>query len=79
MTAVHPRGRGEHQPQNGFFRADYQVPDWMFAPGAGVPAVLAIPRLPVGQLVLLRRMVDRLIACPSETRYPEEAGRFRFQ
>ena len=74
MTAVHPRGRGEHQPQNRFFRADYQAPDWMFAPAASIPAVVAILRLPDDQLVLLRRLVDL-----SETRYPGEAGRFRFQ
>ena len=43
------------------------------------PAVVASPRLPVRQFVLLRRLVDRLIACPSETRYPGEAGRFRLQ
>jgi hypothetical protein len=51
----------------------------MFAPAASIPAVIAIPRLLVGQLVLLRRLVDRLIAYRSETRYPGEAGRFRFQ
>ena len=49
------------QPHGG----SYQVPDWMFAPSASTPAIVAVPRLPVGQLVLLRGLVDRLIACPS--------------
>ena len=53
------------QPQGG----SYQVPDWMFAPSASTLAIVVVPRLPVGQLVLLRGLVDRLIACPSANRY----------
>ena len=54
------------QPHGG----SYQVPDWMFTPDASTPAVVTVPRLPIGQLVLLRALVDRLIACPSKNRYP---------
>ena len=50
------------QPQGGF----YQVPDWMFSSTASTLAIVVVPRLPVGQLVLLRGLVDRLLACPSE-------------
>ena len=39
----------------------YQVPEWMFAQEAGAFAIVAIPRLPVGQLILLRRLVDQLM------------------
>ena len=39
----------------------YQVPEWMFAQEAGALAIVAIPRLPVGQLILLRRLVDQLM------------------
>src|SRR4051812_20730382 len=58
------------QPQGGL----YQVPDWMFAPAATTLAIVAAPRLPVGQLILLRGLVDHLIACPSENRYPGGIG-----
>ena len=58
------------QPQGGF----YQVPDWMFSPTASTLAIVVVPRLPIGQLVLLRGLVDRLIACPSENRYPGGIG-----
>ena len=52
----------------------YQVPDWMFAPEWSNPAVVTVPRLPVGRLVLLRTLVDRLIAFSSENRYPGGIG-----
>ena len=58
------------QPQGGF----YQVPDWMFSPTASALAIVVVPRLPVGQLILLRGLVDRLLACPSENRYPGGMG-----
>ena len=32
---------------------------------ASTAAIVAVTRLPVGQLILLRGLVDRLIACPS--------------
>jgi hypothetical protein len=31
----------------------------MFAPSASTAAIVAVPRLPVGQLILLRGLVDR--------------------
>jgi Family of unknown function (DUF5372) len=40
----------------------YHVPEWMFDQGAGVFAIVAVPRLPVGQLILLRRLVDQLMS-----------------
>jgi hypothetical protein len=40
----------------------YQIPEWMFAQEAGALAIVAIPRLPIGQLTLLRRLVDQLMA-----------------
>src|SRR4051794_22992811 len=43
-------------------------------PDAGTAAIVAVPRLPVGQLMLLRTLADRLIACPSEKRYPGGLG-----
>src|SRR3954453_8045100 len=46
----------------------------MFAPAASTLAIVVVPRFPVGQLVLLRGLVDRLIACPSENRYPGGIG-----
>ena len=49
------------QPQGGF----YQVPDWMFSPTASTLGIVVVPRLPVGQLLLLRGLVDRLLACYS--------------
>ena len=58
------------QPHGG----SYQVPDWMFTEDASTPSVIAVPRLPISQLVLLRTLVDRLIACPSENRYPGGIG-----
>src|SRR3974377_847144 len=54
------------QPHGG----SYQVPDWMLSPAASTVVIVAVPRLPVRQLMLLRTLVDRLIACPSENRYP---------
>src|ERR1051325_8170236 len=58
------------QPHGG----SYQVPDWMFSSDASTAAIVAVPRLPVSQLMLLRTLVDRLIACPSENRYPGGIG-----
>jgi hypothetical protein len=58
------------QPHGG----SYQVPDWMFSPDASTAAIVAIPRLPVSQLMLLRTLVDSLIACPLEKRYPGGLG-----
>ena len=50
------------QPHGG----SYQIPDWMFDPAASSLTLISEPRLPVSQLVLLRSLVDHLIACPSE-------------
>src|ERR1700749_3047989 len=58
------------QPHGG----SYQVPDWMFAPSASIAAIVTVPRLPVGQLVLLRGLVDRLIACLLANRYRGGTG-----
>ena len=58
------------QPHGG----SYQVPDWMFGASASTAAIVTVPRLPVGQLILLRGLVDRLIACPSANRYRGGTG-----
>lgn len=58
------------QPQGGFF----QVPDWMFDSAVRTIAIVSVPRLPVNQLVLLRALVDRLIACPSGNDFPGGIG-----
>jgi hypothetical protein len=40
-----------------------QVPGWMFDQEAGAFAIVAVPRLPVGQPILLRHLVDQLMTC----------------
>jgi len=50
------------QPTGG----SYQIPDWMFDPIANDLAIVSIPRLPVSQLMLLRALIDRLVASPSK-------------
>jgi hypothetical protein len=50
------------QPSGG----SYQIPDWMFDPIANDIAIVSIPRLPVRQLMLLRALIDRLVASPSK-------------
>ena len=42
----------------------YQIPEWMFAEEVGALVIVAVPRLPIGQLTLLRRLVDQLMAYP---------------
>ena len=44
----------------------YQIPDWMFDPIANDLAIVSIPRLPVSQLMLLRALIERLVASPSK-------------
>lgn len=44
----------------------YQVPDWTFDPAASGIAIVSVPRLPISQLTLMRALVDRLLAYPSE-------------
>jgi hypothetical protein len=39
----------------------YQVPEWMFDQEAGALAIVAVPRLPVGQLIILSRLIDQLM------------------
>ena len=46
----------------------YQVPDWMFDQAAHRIAIVSVPRLPISQLLLMRALVDRLLAYPSEER-----------
>ena len=58
------------QPHGG----SYQVPDWMFDPAASTLAIVAVPRLPVSQLVLLRALVDHLVAYPLENAYSGGIG-----
>ena len=50
----------------------YQIPEWMFDQEAGASAIVAVPRLPIGQLILLRGLVDHLIAySPGTAETPE--------
>ncbi len=49
----------------------YQIPEWMFAQEASALAIVAIPRLPVGQLILLRRFADQLMANFPGSKIPE--------
>jgi hypothetical protein len=39
----------------------YQVPEWMFDQESGAFAIVAVPRLPVGQLIILSRLIDQLM------------------
>src|SRR5205823_6131699 len=57
-------------PQGGF----HQVPDWMFAPAASTLASVVVPRLPVGQLVLLAGWWVVSWPVPSENRCPGGIG-----
>jgi len=41
--------------------SSYQVPEWMLDQEAGAFAIVAVPRLPVGQLILVRDLVDQLM------------------
>ena len=50
------------QPSGG----SYRIPDWMFDPVENGLAIVSIPRLPVSQLILLRAVIDRLVASPSK-------------
>jgi hypothetical protein len=58
------------QPHGG----SYQIPDWMFDPATSSLALVPTPRLPVTELVLLRALVDRLVAYPSEEGSPGGVG-----
>jgi hypothetical protein len=53
--------------------ATYQIPDWMFDPAASHLALVPTPRLPVTELLVLRALIDRLVAYSSE----EESRRSR--
>jgi hypothetical protein len=46
----------------------------MFDPAASSLAIVSVPRIPVRQLVLLRSLVDRLVAYSSEEETPEGIG-----
>src|ERR1700761_9551042 len=50
------------QPSGG----SYQIPDWMFDPAANGLAIVSVLRIPISQLVLLRAIIDRLVASPSK-------------
>jgi hypothetical protein len=58
------------QPHGG----SYQIPDWMFDPATSSLALIPTPRLPITELVLLRALVDRLVAYPSEEGSPGGAA-----
>ncbi len=58
------------QPSGG----SYQVPGWMFDPASKSLVLVSVPRLPVGQLVLLRALLDRFVAYPAEQGSPEESA-----
>jgi hypothetical protein len=58
------------QPHGGSF----QVPGWMLDPAACSIAIVAVPRIPVGQLLRLRSLVDHLVACCPEEESPGGFG-----
>jgi Family of unknown function (DUF5372) len=58
------------QPHGGSF----QIPEWMFDPGAGSFIIVAFPRFPANQLVELRALVDHLVACPPAKESPGGIG-----
>ena len=49
------------QPTGG----SYQIPGWMLDPAANGLAIVSVLRIPISQLVLLRGLIDRLVASPS--------------
>jgi hypothetical protein len=57
MSAVHLRAQGN--PKR-ILQGRLSISRLELAPAANIPAVAAIPRLPDGQLVLMRLSLDRL-------------------
>jgi hypothetical protein len=51
--------------------SSFQIPDWMFDSSACPGELVTVPRVPVSQLILLRALLDHLLACPSE---PDSKG-----
>jgi hypothetical protein len=45
----------------------FHLPDWMIDPAAGQIETVAVPRLPVSQLLQLRHLVDHLLAYSANT------------
>src|SRR3954449_5863070 len=52
----------------------FHLPDWMIDPAAGQIETVAVPRLPVSQLLQLRHLVDHLLACSPGKEEPGGTG-----